>query len=572
MKYIREFIDLKQDATGFNFSGSKVSGHCKYEVIHGKAKLKLTLNNLRPGAGPYTVNVVKCDGDHNVAVQLGTLDVSSDGRSQFVYSKQLTDSKDSRVLKDFDVLMVRLEDHSRDIITPAIGYRRETLLWRQNFHYFNEEIDLKKFGVHIDDVVQEEKMDHGCGCASNDKDMTENTVMEEPEEVMIAEPDGVKEDVVMEESEDNTVTDTMDVNETVMDAEVIEDEVIEDDTTSEDEVIADGIPTEEEPEPFPPTEIEMETEGEEDLNEDEPLPVTPEPETEPNIIIDTEDNEIIEVGSENERSKPVESFEEGLRQLQESIEKEFRSIQSSYGFEQEQSNDVTVDYVDYDDHCIHKDPKTMSKEQLQQNKDFIQGMITKEEDYTKEDVKVDEPEEESTEEMADVVTEEDVTEESVQNAETTEDMKEEDEAAEILDPVEEILRSEGVKRFSRKADDMFNTYPHLSPFEKQGEQEHWIRIEPRDIAIFPINTWRFMNNPFLINGYYKHHHILLGERLTKEKHQVYTIAVPAQYNSKQKRIANAHGFDFFRSCRNAEPKTGEFGYWMKEIHIHPSKK
>lgn len=116
-------------------------------------------------------------------------------------------------------------------------------------------------------------------------------------------------------------------------------------------------------------------------------------------------------------------------------------------------------------------------------------------------------------------------------------------------------------------DNMFVTYPELRPFETKGEKEKWIKIEPKDISVLPLDTWKMMNNPFLINGYYAYSHLLLGQLTNEMGEEIYVLGVPAQYHPKQRRIANMNGFKKFKCCRDQKAFVGEYGYWLLEITI-----
>ncbi|WP_157950232.1 DUF7922 domain-containing protein [Vallitalea okinawensis] len=472
MKYIREFIELKQDAPGYALGSTKISGNCKFEVLHGKVKMKLSLKNLKKSNNTYTIDVIKTEEDKNIGVNLGELEVKSDGRSQFSFQKELTNSLDSQVLKDFDVIviMAKKEDNSgkRDLITPAVGYRRERLLWRKNFRYYNEEDPFKKFQLNIEDAIEEEK----------DTEL-ESQPLDVEEDGDIVAKEAPMDDVQMDEKVEKT-QETMDAK---------EDGEVDEEVSSEDE--------------------------KDDEQEGETVVI------EGNEIIDNVGQSII---------KDEDGGESGIEG--EEIERQERRRQ-----------DVIVKYIDYDENsCKGKKKRRITREQEVKNLEHMKELLDiKEIHYQPKDLDTHEEEEEEIE-----TREEDKIEESTE---------------------QETVGSVIPKRFSRKADEMFTTYPRLTPFEEKEGAEEWIRIEPRDIAIFPINTWRLMNNPFLMNGYYKHHHILLGEKLDLNDGYYYLIAVPAQYNPRQKRLANVHGFEYFRSCRKVNPRTGEFGYWIKEIRI-----
>lgn len=496
--YIREFIDIEQEESGFSRTSIPINGTCKYEIIHGKIKLKLTMKQLE-SRSDYKVSLVRELDDQHIGLEIGNLVADEDGRCQFNYKRSLDDSDEGHILRDFDVLLITLDTREgRDFSVIAKGCRRETF-WRQNFRYLGDKVvPLKTFAVHMEESVQmtEEK--------ETSEDVKDST-MDQPSAMP-----------PMENEEQGTDQDPMSQEE------------------EKEDIASDN------------------KDGEAD------------------IFIDTEDDTITEENppvEDTNRATGAESFREHLKQLQRDIEKDFKQMHdemnnSDYGdvqgidsveeqCEDHKEEDVTITLKEYHPHASETKDRELTQEQKLANKAHLKQT---QEENNRETVEASDPDEN--------LEQEEVNEEM----ETVDEENKEEENNDLGD---KEVEDGSIVRFSRKADYIFDTYPRLKPFEGNKANENWIRIEPRDIAIFPINTWKYMNNPFLINGYYKHQHILLGERITEENHRVYTLAVPAQYNNKQVRIAQVHGFDRFRSCRPGEAQSGEFGYWVKEIHIQP---
>ena len=122
----------------------------------------------------------------------------------------------------------------------------------------------------------------------------------------------------------------------------------------------------------------------------------------------------------------------------------------------------------------------------------------------------------------------------------------------------ELLEMQGI---------MFEKYPRMQPFENGINIQKCIRIEPKDIAVLPINIWMLMNNTFLLGGYEKYKHLILcreDDNTTKSGFK-YTIGVPGIYHKKDRFIAYLYGFNKFRCCEDTYPKAGEYGYWIIEV-------
>lgn len=121
------------------------------------------------------------------------------------------------------------------------------------------------------------------------------------------------------------------------------------------------------------------------------------------------------------------------------------------------------------------------------------------------------------------------------------------------------------KRRSIVASKIFESYPKINAFSDR-EFEQCVKIEPQDIALFPVDNWILGNNSFLLHGYYSHRHLLFAEKDNINVYQ-YILGVPGVYQSREKFIANMFGFHYFKPSKGKEPKDGEFGYWYMEINV-----
>ncbi|NLP46411.1 MAG: hypothetical protein GX347_05105 [Epulopiscium sp.] len=113
----------------------------------------------------------------------------------------------------------------------------------------------------------------------------------------------------------------------------------------------------------------------------------------------------------------------------------------------------------------------------------------------------------------------------------------------------------------KELDIVFQNCPPMNPFENPTQEEEWVRITPREIALLDLPTWSFIHHPLVVEGYYKYNHLLLG----RKKEGVYSIiilGVPGQYNFQDESLAYQNGFSSFYCCRDTEPKVGEYGYWI----------
>lgn len=100
-------------------------------------------------------------------------------------------------------------------------------------------------------------------------------------------------------------------------------------------------------------------------------------------------------------------------------------------------------------------------------------------------------------------------------------------------------------------------YPHIRPFDDGRE---YISIGPADFVIFPEESYRTVNNSFLLHGFYNYHHLLLA-RVEKKGECLYYIGVPGNFFEKEKQVAILFGFESFE-CAEEPAQAGDFGYYM----------
>lgn len=118
---------------------------------------------------------------------------------------------------------------------------------------------------------------------------------------------------------------------------------------------------------------------------------------------------------------------------------------------------------------------------------------------------------------------------------------------------------------------LFKDYPNIKPFEYECKDMQWIRIEPADIVYFPMDSWMLTNNTFLLNGYRKYKHLILGQdKYNFQDKPCFTLGVPGIYYPKNKVSAHFYGFKDFQCCAKTKNKVGEYGYWIKSVECYNS--
>jgi uncharacterized protein DUF6128 len=113
---------------------------------------------------------------------------------------------------------------------------------------------------------------------------------------------------------------------------------------------------------------------------------------------------------------------------------------------------------------------------------------------------------------------------------------------------------------------IYNRYPKMYPFE-DNEVAWCVRFEPQDIGILPMDAWGYGNNSFLLHGFYCYSHLVFA-RINDKNGIQYILGVPGIYHNREKFMAKMFGFDFFKSIKRKELRTGEFGYWYTPIYLN----
>lgn len=112
---------------------------------------------------------------------------------------------------------------------------------------------------------------------------------------------------------------------------------------------------------------------------------------------------------------------------------------------------------------------------------------------------------------------------------------------------------------------IYDRFPKMYPFE-DNEIAWCVRIEPQDIGLLPMENWALGNNSFLLHGFYCYSHLIFA-RINDKDGIKYILGVPGIYHNRERFMARMFGFDFFKSIKRKELRTGEFGYWYAPIYF-----
>ena len=126
-------------------------------------------------------------------------------------------------------------------------------------------------------------------------------------------------------------------------------------------------------------------------------------------------------------------------------------------------------------------------------------------------------------------------------------------------PMEQFFEEENLFALFQKLRLKFTIF---YPFE--GQSIECIRLEIKDLREFPEKHWYLGNNSFLLHGFFGYGHFIFGE-IEESGKKEYFVGVPGIFSNQERIMAAMFGFPEFRTAKNVEYKTGNFGYWYRII-------
>lgn len=105
-------------------------------------------------------------------------------------------------------------------------------------------------------------------------------------------------------------------------------------------------------------------------------------------------------------------------------------------------------------------------------------------------------------------------------------------------------------------------YPHIRPFR---DERDYLSLGPADFVLFSEESYRAVNNSFLLHGYYNYRHLILT-RMERRGEVVYYLGVPGTYFDREKQVAVMFGFESFE-CAEEPAQEGDFGYYMMKVSL-----
>ena len=109
-------------------------------------------------------------------------------------------------------------------------------------------------------------------------------------------------------------------------------------------------------------------------------------------------------------------------------------------------------------------------------------------------------------------------------------------------------------------DYLMEKMPGIHPFY-QSELK-WVRLDPADLSVLPIDLMAVEKSPFIMNGYTRYKHLILGQDI-----KGWQLGVPYRYVPEMAQAGMAEGFLEFRPAHAQAAKKGDFGYWIRHIPL-----
>ena len=109
---------------------------------------------------------------------------------------------------------------------------------------------------------------------------------------------------------------------------------------------------------------------------------------------------------------------------------------------------------------------------------------------------------------------------------------------------------------------LWGIYPHIKPY---GDDREYLSVRPADFLIFQEESYRRVNNSFLLHGYYNYGHLILA-RIRRQSEYAYYVGAPGSFFEREKQVAIMFGFESFE-CEKEPAQAGDFGYYMMRVHL-----
>lgn len=92
-----------------------------------------------------------------------------------------------------------------------------------------------------------------------------------------------------------------------------------------------------------------------------------------------------------------------------------------------------------------------------------------------------------------------------------------------------------------------------------------VEVMPEQLRKALGNSRAFDDNSFMMHGFYRFHHLLLGRVQENGNNTRYFIGIPGMYCNRERYMASVFGFGNFKKSHRCDCNNPYFGYWYQEI-------
>ncbi|MDD3239404.1 MAG: hypothetical protein PHW47_04820 [Lachnospira sp.] len=92
-----------------------------------------------------------------------------------------------------------------------------------------------------------------------------------------------------------------------------------------------------------------------------------------------------------------------------------------------------------------------------------------------------------------------------------------------------------------------------------------IEVTPEQLKKAFGNNEVFDQNSFMMHGFFRYRHLLLGRVQENDNNTQYFIGIPGMYCNRERYMASVFGFGNFKKSHRSDYNNPYFGYWYQEI-------
>lgn len=92
-----------------------------------------------------------------------------------------------------------------------------------------------------------------------------------------------------------------------------------------------------------------------------------------------------------------------------------------------------------------------------------------------------------------------------------------------------------------------------------------IEVSPEQLKKMFGNNQAFDKNSFMMHGFFRYRHLLLGRVQENDNNTQYFIGIPGMYCNRERYMASVFGFANFKRSHRSDYSNPYFGYWYQEM-------